>query len=349
MIQTEFPRNNQILPVVMALSLNQEKNTERIIIGNADQVSNRMAGIRDAEVLCDQERPLGTFLFEHEKQMTGFWNENILTLSESLTSPFGRKEKEDTALAFLESEWETGEPLRIFTACYCWYLYQQYRSQRGHGNKGRQYAEQMENLVRSFNIKLWIDPTSTVEEVWKRVQFSLRRTGTLLDSKVEICYPDRFREREWLLISHSFYPALQYYLKQIQQWKICVCQCDYCGKHFLAPSRHYSLCSELCKKAKNRKNKQEYDDRARENGYDIDYKNTCQRMRNCLSKMKKQSSISEEKQIQAMAIFEAFRSEALAKKKKIRSDAEYRQFRNWMFEKERELEKLIDEISDRKA
>ena len=348
MRKTEFPRNGRMLPIIMALSLNREKNTERIIVGRVDQVSNRMAGIRDAEVLCDQERPLGTFLFEHEKQMSGLWNENILTLGESLTSPFGRKEKEDAALAFLESEWKTGEPLRIFTAYQCWYWYRYYWNQKGYGGKEKLYEDQMENLVRSFNIKLWKDPTGTVEEAWKQVQFSVRRTGTLLDSKVEIWYPDRFREREWLIISHSFYPALQYYLKQIQQWNICVCQCDYCGKLFLAPSRHYSLCSELCKKAKNRKNKQEFDERARENGYDKDYKNTCQRMRNRLDKMKKQLDISQESRIKARAMFETFRDEAIKKKKSIHSDAEYRQFRNWMFEKERELEKYIDDLLDQK-
>lgn len=349
MTKTEFPRNGNLLQSVMALSLNRERNTERIIIGRVDQVSNRMAGIMDAKVFYDQERPLGTFLFEHEKQMVGLWNENILTLSEGLAFPISRKKKEDTALAFLESEWETAEPVRVFTAYQCRYWYQHYRNQKGAGDKGRQYADQMEDLVRSFNIKLWKDPTGTVEEVWKRVQFSLRRTGTLQDSKVEICYPDRFREREWLIVSYSFYPALQYYLKQIQQWNICVRRCDHCGKLFLAPSRHYSLCSEPCKKAKNRKNKQEYDDRARKNGYDQEYKNTSQRMRNRLNKMKKQSAASKENQEQAKAMFKAFRVEALTKKKKIRSDADYRQFQNWMFEKERELEKLIDEISDRKA
>ena len=349
MHKTEFPCNEHMLQIVMALSLNQKKNTERIIIGRVDQVSNRMAGIMDTEVLYDQERLLGTFLFEHEKQLPGLWKENIMTISEGLASPVSRKKKEDIALTFLESEWKTAEPLRIFTAYQCWYWYQHYRNQKSYGDKGRQYADQMENLVRSFSKKLWENPKCTVEKAWESVQVSVRRTGMLLDSKVEIWYPDRFREREWLIISHSFYPALQYYLKQIQQWNICVRRCDHCGKLFLAPSRHYSLCSEPCKKAKSRKNKQEYDDRARKNGYDIDYKNTCQRMRNCLSKMKKQSSISEEQQIQAMAIFEAFRSEALAKKKKIRSDAEYRQFQNWLFEKERELEKYLNELSARKS
>lgn len=121
MRKTKFPRNENILPIVMALSLNQEKNTERIIIGRADQVFSRMAGIMEAEAPYDQERPLGTFLFEHEKQIVGLWNENILTLSEGLAFSVGRKKKEDTALAFLEGEWETAEPVRIFAAYQCWY------------------------------------------------------------------------------------------------------------------------------------------------------------------------------------------------------------------------------------
>lgn len=271
-----------------------------------------------------------------------------MTIREGLASPVRGKKKEDIARTFLDSEWKTAEPLRIFTAYQCWYWYQYYRNQKGYGNKERQYTDQMENLVSSFGRKLWEGPQCTVEKAWESVQFSIRRTGTLLDSKVEIWYPDRFREREWLIISHSFYPALQYYLKlkQLQQWETCVCRCDHCGKLFLAPSRHYSLCSEPCKKAKSRKNKQEYDDRARKNGYDNDYKNTCQRMRNRLSKMKKQSSISAEKQMQAIAIFEAFREEAVERKKRIRSDGEYRQFQNWMFDKKRELENFISNLSD---
>ena len=78
--------------------------------------------------------------------------------------------------------------------------------------------------------------------------------------------------------TESFYPALQYYLKQLMKWDLCFCKCSNCGKVFIATSRHHSLCSKACRVEKNRQNKRMFDARARENGYDIDYKNTCQRM-----------------------------------------------------------------------
>jgi len=140
--------------------------------------------------------------------------------------------------------------------------------------------------------------------------------------------------------TESFYPALQYYLKQMMKWDLCFCKCSNCGKVFIATSRHHSLCSKACRVEKNRQNKRMFDARARENGYDIDYKNACQRMRNRLNKLGKQTHIPEEQRKRVEWNFEAFRKEAIQRKKRIKDTEDYRAFRDWMFDEERKFEQV---------
>jgi len=56
---------------------------------------------------------------------------------------------------------------------------------------------------------------------------------------------------------------------------------------FLATSQRYELCSDKCRKGQALQNKREFDKRARENNYDLLYKNECQNWRNKINKAKK--------------------------------------------------------------
>ena len=64
------------------------------------------------------------------------------------------------------------------------------------------------------------------------------------------------------------------------EWGLCFRQCKVCGKYFLAKSQRYELCSDKCRKAQALQNKREFEGRARENNYDLFYKNECQNWRN---------------------------------------------------------------------
>lgn len=75
-------------------------------------------------------------------------------------------------------------------------------------------------------------------------------------------------------------------MNRLNDWGLCFRQCKVCGKYFLAKSQRYELCSDKCRKAQALQNKREFDERARENNYDLLYKNECQNWRNKINKSK---------------------------------------------------------------
>ena len=70
------------------------------------------------------------------------------------------------------------------------------------------------------------------------------------------------------------------HLNRLNDWGLCFRRCKVCGRVFLASSQRYELCGDKCRKAQALQNKPDFDERARENNYDLLYKNECQNWRN---------------------------------------------------------------------
>lgn len=325
-------------PIVMALSLNRDKKTERIIIGQMDAVEAWLTGTDKLEVICDVVRPLGTFLFEHQAQNRGEWSQNAGSLlAEAAESFQHREEKETSAWNYLAEKRNPHDMVCEFTVRQSWYWYQSCRRLLGSPEKSREYRDLFLFLVRSFKESLWEkDGACSLDTAWNTVQWEINGgVRASIEQRMTIRYAARSRGEEWLLISESFYPALQYYLRKLMDWGLCLCRCSVCNKVFVADSRHYSLCGEECRRTQNRLNKQRFDKKGKENGYDQAYKNTCQRMRNRLKKIET-TNLNHE----ADAWFKRFRKEATGRKKRIENPEDAKSFQDWMFEQERSFDQL---------
>lgn len=335
-------------PIIFALALDKLRRCERIVIGEEHQVRRRLDGDRENKVLYDEERSLGEFLFGHEKQLDKNWNIGaIFPLKKALSLPLGRKEYELSAWEFLEEKESSHDPICIFSAYQCrrWYVLN--RTMLGAERNSDQFESRIMGLTRSFKQILWGgEKNYSIDQVMECMEEYVRINGDEKDTLARIWYPGRRRNTEYLIIEDSFVPAIWYYLRHLRDWGFCICKCDNCGGTFLAPSKHHSLCSEACKKERSRQNKREFDARARENKYDVDYKNTSQRMRNRLNGLRKKESISEDKLAQIEAMFKAFCSETIQRKKQIKTHEDYKVFVDWLFEQEREFEKLWVETGE---
>ena len=333
-------------PVIFALSLDKVRKCERVIIGEEYQVRRRLEGSIESKVLYDAERPLGEFLFDHEKQLDKDWNLGaIYPLKKALVLSVGYKEYEATAWSFLEEKEEFCDPICIFSAYQCRRWYALNRTMLGAEKNSEQFECQSMGLTRSFKQILWEDEKNySIDQVMERVEDYVRINGDEKDTKAQTWYPGRRRNAECLIIKDSFIPAIWYYLSRLREWGYCICRCCNCGKIFLATSKHYNLCSEDCRKEKGRQNKREFDARARANKYDMDYKNTSQRMRNRLNGLRKKESISHEQLTQIEAVFKSFRAETIQRKKQIKTHADYNIFVDWLFEQERAFEETCERI-----
>lgn len=332
-----------IRSIILALSLDKARGCERIIIGEEQQVRRRLDGL-GSDVLYDRERPLGQLLFSHEKQIDKDWNaEVIFSLKKALASVLQRKEYEASAWEFLEGKVKSLDPICMFTAYQCRIWYRENRTALGGERNSDQFEHQIMTLTRSFKHILWGEEKNySVEQVMERVEQYTKINGDEIDTQARVWYPGRRRHAEYLIIEKSFVPAILYYLNHLRDWGLCFCRCCVCNQIFLASSRHYSLCSEDCRKEKNRQNKREFDARARENKYDVDYKNTYQRMRNQLNSLRKAGNILKAEEDRIEAGFKAFCEGAVQRKKQIKTLTDYKMFVDWLFEQERVFEQLCE-------
>ena len=129
----------------------------------------------------------------------------------------------------------------------------------------------------------------------------------------------------------SLYPLIIYYLNRLNDWGLYFRKCKICGKVFLAKSQRYELCSDKCRKKQSLQNKREFDGRARENNYDLLYKNECQNWRNKINKAKKTPGFPADRLEEMLAAFESFKKEALQRKQAVKKKtASPKEFSDWL-------------------
>lgn len=327
-------------PVVMALTLNRQTQRERIIIGPKQDVQRHMEGKQTQEDLFDRERPLGQLVFDLENEIVGEWNDTaIFELKSALHSRLGRKKYESNAKGFLKQKLASDNAVSIFWARNFLNAYERCKKKVPRQNAADMFEGQAMMLTRlGKNNILPKTGDYAVEDVIERVQVLMRAGGYRQDASVQILYPWRRCEEEFVMIENSVLAGILFYLNRLMEWRVCFRVCDVCGKCFVATSAHHSLCSDACRKEQNRLNKQEFDKRAQKNGYDRDYSGSTRRMRDLIKR--KSKGASPEVCVAAELFYDRFRDEAKSRKKTIKAKQDEIVFRDWLFEQERILDNL---------
>ena len=130
---------------------------------------------------------------------------------------------------------------------------------------------------------------------------------------------------------------------RLNDWGLCFRQCKVCGKYFLAKSQRYELCSDKCRKAQALQNKREFDERARENNYDLLYKNECQNWRNKINRVKNTAGFPADRLEKIQAAFSDFKKEALQRKKAVKTGtASPKEFTDWLYQQSNVIVELTD-------
>ena len=123
----EFNRKNPAFErVVILLTVNKKKMTERVIIGEAGEVRLRLER-NSGEVFYDETHKLGAFLFNFESNHERDWNINIMQIHEKgfkarLSEKAVPKSIKPCA-DFLRQKYENGEPSAMFAAINIWENY----------------------------------------------------------------------------------------------------------------------------------------------------------------------------------------------------------------------------------
>ena len=108
-------------------------------------------------------------------------------------------------------------------------------------------------------------------------------------------------------------------------------------------AQRYELCSGKCRKAQALQNKREFDERARENNYDLLYKNECQNWRNKINRAKNATGFPDNRLEKIQAAYADFKKEALLRKKAVKTGtASPKEFTDWLYQQSNMIVELAD-------
>lgn len=329
--ERQEPIGNKILFV---LSLDKAKMKERILIGEEQQIRFKLSGDESADVMYDEIRPAGTFITDFVHDEDRKWNQyGLMQLYQALESNrWKQPDLEHTASNFLSEEFSSGDPVKMYVTFRIWNEYLIAREYRERESAKERFLNRMSGLVVAFHTQ---KPLEFDTMTGKAVLFDIskRHWKTIPEDhlRLDLWYPDQTQKAECVAAFHSFYPLLIYYMNRISDWGLHFCKCKVCGKIFLAKSLKYELCSDKCRKKQALQNKREFDERARENNYDREYKNECQHWLNQIHKYEKSADFSADHLQKLKDEFSAFKKEALQKKKLVKQkQASSSEFSSWL-------------------
>lgn len=345
-LNTEFSRHEPCYDrVLLVLTLDKQKMKERILIGTEDDVRLRLENHTDTDLICDVTRPLGTLLTEFEHDPDGVWNQHGLSpLRDALhTNRWKQPALEQASANFLKEKFNTLDPIRQYVSFRIWNDYLLAREPA----KREEACERFIHKMSRFTLAFIGNPPLKYDSEGNPFTLSLSElflgSAPVEDTRLELWYPDRRRSIECVAISQSLYPLLIYYLNRLHDWGLCFRKCKVCGKLFLASSLRYELCSEKCKKKQALQNKREFDERARENNYDLYYKNACQGWRNKINKVKKMDGFPPDRLTEIQSAFESFKKEALQRKNAVKKGtASINEFRSWLLQQDGRIARLTE-------
>ena len=199
---------------MFALTLDQKKMTERIVIAEAGEALNRLNG-GVGDVYFDQSRPLGSLLFGIESDADSLWESNAAYLRESYdkTFPFeGERWKiAQPSLEFLRGKYDSGEPVTVFAAVRTWEHYL-YCFNQNHG--ADLFSQGVTILHRPFILfgqhKPWCDDDAE----------AFSKPASDAETQVELWYPAAKRPFECVAAHQSPMPVVFCYLSKIREWKL---------------------------------------------------------------------------------------------------------------------------------
>ncbi len=321
--------------VLFVLTLDKKKMKERILIGEEYEIRSRLDGRKDSNVICDVTRSLGSFLIHFEHDEDGDWSLNgLMPLHDALnTNRWKQPALEQQSSNFLSEKFLSSEPVKMYVAFRIWNEYLQARLPADRKSACERFMYKIGKFTTGFSADapLKFDERTGIP---RSLNLSQRYYSQIPaeETRLELWYPDKKRTTECIVVYDTFSPLIIYYLNRLQDWGLCFRKCKICGNIFLAKSQRYELCSDQCRKAQALQNKRDFDERARENNYDLQYKNECQNWRNKINKLKKKPGFPEERMEEINTAFDKFKKEALQRKNLVKKGkASPKEFTDWLY------------------
>lgn len=332
---------------ILALNLDFEKGKEHILVGELCEVQRYLRGDKQAIILAEEKREIGTFAQEFFSPMTNEMSDIRIGLIEELnkieTPLFGASQ------TFLERLYQSDNVCHRFLAARLWQEYHRTKAVYGKRLKSAEdkkyidtFVDRIEDLTIPFRYSIENDimtwqcdhpkfPLRYFDEEYYRHPCGLLWDGNLTND-------------EYGFATVSLMPLLMYGLKRIYDNHLYFQRCKLCDRLFLAKTANIpTYCGEKCKREAVRLNKQRFDEKAKTLDYERQHKNSYMYWYNKVKKLQKQAPGSD-KLVAVEAAFETFKTENAKRKTAVKEGRmQEKKYIDWLYQQQGKLDRLMQE------
>ncbi len=322
----------------MALSLDLEAQTERILVGELSDIARYFEGYTPAasRLLADETRPLGTMVEEmfHSRPLdivdaaTGFRPETVKNRPDLL----------EKGIRVVEELYASDNLVWRFVALRLW---QECRAVKGLPDTA-EIGDQLDAIIYPVH-----HSHETQIKSWNTVYHTdlLQFLGKpYFDYPAYIMYQGGRPLKAYHVTDLSVLPLYVHYLNTVYTEQAFFQYCKRCGRLYIAhTAKIKGFCSEDCRRAQQKENRQRYSDKVEDDEAEKSYRTTYMYWYNRLKKLRQSPGIKPEKLAELEAAFRAFRKEGTIRKGQVQDgEKDMREYTVWLLEQRDYFDRLIE-------
>ena len=337
-MKIQIPQPN--IPILekplIAVNIDLKRKREHIVIGEFDDVNRYLRGWKKGIIIFEQYRPIGSFLLDIKPKVV-----ELRDLMNHLYRNICKKPCVNTEA--IERFYNEGSPPMQFLILKIWGEYINALKRYSEKKANDKMYDIIEEMTLPFRYVL-------MDEILKWQEQDI--INPLSDMPYEyykypvqkILVPDSRKTIEYVVSDNMLLSIIVSYMQTIYEAKKYFSYCKVCGKLFLSTDLNKNvICSDKCRKAQRKKNKQRFDDATREVDYEITYRNENMYWYNRIQKAKKRG-LSEKALAELQKAYEEFKRVASIKKKQVKEGLlSFSDFDMWYLD----MRCLIDDLMEK--
>jgi hypothetical protein len=323
---------------VLAVSLDMKKKTERIIIGESDEVRRHINGFPHVELYYSDSRDIGRLLMDYAPIAVADIRVALMDSVGKHKSPrFG------WAVEMLAGYYHSDNPVHQFTALLMWQEYHR-------AKHDRKAAESLFGTFDDITLALRFNVLNSVKG-WQIHSRSNPLKFSDYDFRkfpVTLYFADDKDTSEYALADRSLLAVCFYYLKRVYESGRYIQTCPICGRAFVAKTVGMrTLCSDACRRIQGRENKRRHDERAKGVSHERAAKTAYMYWYNKMVKLRRMN-LPEREIGEAEQLFKSYMDEAARRKKAVaKKEAAAAEFETWLLSQRDVIDGLMDRAAKR--
>lgn len=342
--------NQSTIPItdncILALHLDFAKGKEHILMGELFEVQRYLRGYKQAVILSEEKRKIGTFAKECFTPMSREMADVRIGFAEGLdnkkTPLFGASQ------ATLEKLYQSDNICHRFLSVLLWQEYHKTKavySKRLKSAEDKAYLNAFVDRIEDLTLPFRYSVENEIME-WQcdHPKFPLRYFDReYYRHPCGLLWAGNLDNSEYGFATVSLMPLLMFGLKRVYDNHLYFQRCKLCNNLFLARTANIpTYCGEDCKREAVRLNKQRFDEKAKTLDYERQYKNSYMYWYNKVKKLQKEAPGSD-KLAKVETAFEVFKAGNAERKTAVKNaNLREKEYIDWLYQQQAVIDGLMD-------